>query len=129
MHKSFRKFIEEKNQQYPYISSLQDELGINVKDLEKEPQIASFFAFGKGNISNIGPYKIVEFKRNKDGKITHAVVSQNNDEAIQNRQYRDKEGDIARVNNDTESKKFIVAIEDLDKLLSQDFSATQGTTI
>lgn len=123
MQKSFKKFIEEKEQNSPYISSLQDELGINIKDLEKEPQIASFFAFGKGNISNIGPYKIVEFKRNKDGKITHAVVAQNNDQAIQNRQYKDKEGNISRVKNDVENKKFIVPIEELDKLLSQDFSS------
>jgi hypothetical protein len=124
MRKTFKKFIEEK-QQSSYISSLEDELGINVNDLEKEPQIAKFFSFGKGNISNISPYKIIEFKRNEDGKITHAVVCKNSDPAIHNRQYKNKDGNIVRVNNDLENKKIVIAIEDLDKLLSQDFSATQ----
>lgn len=128
MRKTFRKFIEEK-EQAPYISSLEDELGINIKDLEKEPQIATFFAFGKGNISNISPYKIIEFKRNEDGKITHAVVCKNDEGPINSRQYQDKNGEITRVKNDTENKKFIVAIEDLDKLLSQDFSASQTSVV
>lgn len=118
MFKSFKKFIEEK---HPYISALSDELGINTKDLEKEPQIGSFFSIGSGNINNIGAYKVIEFKRNEDGEITHAVVCQNNDLKIKNRQYQDKDGKITRIDKDDESKKFIVPIEELDGLLSQDF--------
>jgi len=119
MFKSFKKFIEEK---HPYISALSDELGINAQDLEKEPQIGSFFSIGKGNINNIGSYKVLEFKRNKDGEITHAVVCQNNDLKIKNRQYQNKDGKMTIVKKNEENKKFIVPIEDLDGLLSQDFA-------
>lgn len=125
MYKSFRNFVEEKESNpHPYISALEDEFGIDSRDLEKEPLLASFFAFGDGNISNIGPYKILSFKRNEDGQITHAVVSQNSDSSIKNRQYKDKDGNILRVNNQ-EDRKFVVSIQDLDKLMSQDFAANQ----
>lgn len=124
MFKSFKKFIEEK---HPYISALEDEFGINAKDLEKEPQIGSFFSIGTGNINNIGSYKVIEFKRNEDGEITHAVVCQNNDLKLKNRQYKDKEGNISRVDQDKENKKFLVPIEELDKLLSQDFQPPENS--
>jgi hypothetical protein len=117
MFKSFKKFIEEK---HPYFSSLEDELGIDINDLQNEPQIGSFFSIGKGNISNLIPYKIIKFKRNNDGKITHAVVKKNSDLMIKSKQYKEKDGKILQVNKE-EEKRFIVPIEELDKLISQDF--------
>lgn len=117
MYKSFKAFLEEKT---PYMSSIEDELGVDPRDLEKEPQIGSFFSLGK-NINNIGTYKILKFQRNQDGKITHAIVKQNNDPAIQNRQYKDKEGNVVRVEKEKEDQTFIIPVEDLDKLMSQDF--------
>lgn len=121
MFKSFKKFIEEK---YPFISSLEDELGIDIGDLEKEPQIGSFFSIGKGNISNISPYKIIEFKRDENGKITHAIVQKNEDK-IKNKQYKEKDGKIFQVKKESK-KRFIVPIEELDKLMSQDFQPAQA---
>lgn len=124
--KSFRKFIEEEEKGSRYISSLEDELGIDPKDLEKEPQIASFFSIG-GITRNLGPYRIIKFKRNSDGEITHAVVSVSRDTTIKNRSYKDEEGRLSRINGDRkEDKQFIVPIEDLDKLLSQDFQPPSG---
>jgi hypothetical protein len=117
MYKSFKAFLEEKT---PYMSSTEDELGIDPRDWEKEPQIGSFFSFGK-NINNIGTYKILKFKRNQDGQITHAIVKQNNDLQIKNRQYKDKDGNVIRVDQETENKIFTIPIEDIDKLMSQDF--------
>lgn len=119
--KSFRKFMEEEEEKGSrYVSSLEDELGIDSRDLEKEPQIASFFSVG-GITRNIGPYRILKFKRNIDGDITHAVVIPSNDPTIRNRQYKNKEGEWFKLDNEKETEKFLVPIEDLDKLLSQDF--------
>jgi hypothetical protein len=118
--RSFKAFLEEKEN--PYLSSLEDELGIDIKDLKNEPQIASFYSFGK-TIQNIGSYKILNFKRNEKGEITHAVVKQANDPVIKNRKYKEKDGSIEREkeNLKKDDQVFIVQIKDLDKLLSQDF--------
>lgn len=118
--KSFRKFIEEKESQSPHIDAMQDELGIDPRDLEKEPQVAAFFGMGK-EIRNIGPYKVVSLKRDDDGKITHAVVKRFDDRAIINRRYRDEDGKMTRMKNDYESERMVIPVEELDKLLSQDF--------
>lgn len=123
--KSFRKFVEEKEASSPHIDAMYDELGIDPKDLEKEPQIASFFQMGK-EVRNIGPYKIVSFKRNDDGRITHAVVKRFDDRGIQNRRYRDEDGGMVRMNKDNDSERMVVPIEDLDKLMSQDFQPPEA---
>lgn len=107
------------------MASLEDEMGIDPRDLEKEPQIGSFFSFGK-IASNIGPYKVVKFKRNEDGEITHAIVKQINDPIINSRKYKDKDGNITKVDDEKGDKTFIVPIEDLDKLMSQDFQSAPG---
>lgn len=122
--KSFRKFLEEEEKS-PYLSALQDELGLDPGDLEKEPQIASFFSMG-GITNNLGSYKIVKFKRNDEGKITHAMVRKINDPVMKKRIYKDKEGETVRVDKEEEEKTFIVPIGDLDKLLSQDFQPQPG---
>jgi hypothetical protein len=118
--KSFRKFVEEKESSSPHIDAMQDELGIDPRDLEKEPQVAAFFGMGK-EIRNIGPYKVVSLKRDDEGRITHAVVKRFDDRAILNRRYRDEDGGPVRMDKDYESDRMVVPIEDLDKLMSQDF--------
>lgn len=121
MVKSFKEFLKEEENKHPYISSLEDELGIDTRDLEKEPQIGSFFSMG--NITkNVGPYKILKFKRNDDGEITHAIVKNIDDHAIKNRKYKDQEGNLIKIDNEeVKTKTFLVPIQDLDKLMSQDF--------
>lgn len=128
--KSFRSFLEEEEQK-SYISSLQDELGIRPEDMESEPQIASFFSLGGKFIDNIGSYKIIKFQRNEDGKITHAVVKKINDSNILSRRYKEKKDKIFRVDSPEENETFLVKIEDLDKLLSQDFQPppSQGNIV
>lgn len=123
--KSFKTFLEEEENKHPYLSSIEDELGINPADLEKEPQVASFFSFNK-NIKNIGTYKVINFKRDSEGKITHATVKQINDKNINNRQYQNIDGEIKRTEKDSKDKTFIVPIKDLDSLMSQDFTQTQS---
>ncbi len=119
--KTFRSFLEEDENKSPYISVLEDEFGINPKDLEDEPQIASFFSLGK-TIQNLGPYKILKFNRNEDGKITHALVKKVNIKGFKNKKYLDRDGEMSRTENDpSEDETFLVDIKELDSLLSQDF--------
>ena len=123
--KSFRKFLEEKEASSPHIDAMQDELGIDPRDLEKEPQVAAFFSMGK-EVRNIGPYRVVSFKRNDEGKITHAVVRRFDDRGIQSRRYRDEDGGMVRMNKNDDSERMVVPIEELDKLMSQDFQPPPG---
>jgi predicted peptidase len=125
--KSFKTFLKEEENKHPFISSLEDELGIPPDELDTEPQVASFFSFDK-NINNLGTYKIINFKTNEKGEKTHAIVKQINDKKIKNRQYQDKNGNLIRVEKPSEDKTFIVPIKDLDKLMSQDFVPNQGAT-
>lgn len=118
--KSFRKFVEEseKGGSSPHLDALGSEMGIDARDLEKEPMVGSFFSMGD-EIKNIGMYRVVRFKRDDSGKITHAVVERIEDRAIKNRTYRDGEGGVVQTGGDDGGKKMIVPIEDLDKLMSQ----------
>lgn len=123
--KSFRKFVEEKEASSPHIDAMQDELGIDPRDLEKEPQVASFFAMGK-EVRNIGPYRIISLKRDDDGKITHAVVRRYDEPSAKSRRYRDEDGVMVRINRNDDSERMVVPIEDLDKLMSQDFKPPEA---
>lgn len=120
--KSFKKFVEDKESSpsSPYINSLEDELGIDPRDLKTDPQVASFFSLGS-DTKNIGLYKIVKVLKNDDGEPTHAVIKTMEDRSIKDRRYKDEEGGMKRVEGDNEEGTFIVPIDDLDKLMSQDF--------
>lgn len=100
-------------------------MGLDPRDMEKEPQVASFFSMG-GKTNNIGSYRILQFKRNENGEVTHAVVKKINDPTVKKRTYKDKDGEFSRVDDEQSEEAFIVPVEDLDKLLSQDFQPQQG---
>lgn len=118
--KSFRKFVEEREKEAssPHLDALEDELGIDPRDLENEPMIASFFAMGD-EARNIGPYRVLSFKRDESGKITHAVVKRFDDRAIKNRRYRDEEGGMKRMSSPESQDRLLIPIGELDKLISQ----------
>jgi len=124
--KTFSEFMKEEESKHPFLSSLRDELGIKPSDLEHEPQVASFFSLG-GGATNIAPYKVVGFKRNSNGRITHAMVRNTSDRSISNRHYKDDgEGGFVKIDGVPGEKTFLVGIEDLDKLMSQDFQPQPG---
>jgi len=124
--KSFRSFLEEEEEKQSYLSSLEDVLGIDSRDMENEPQIGTFFSFSPetseklGITSNVGSYTIKKFKRNKDGQITHAVVVKVNDPRIRRSDYKDEDGNMTRIPSEKENETFLVNIEDLEGLLKQD---------
>lgn len=129
MEKSFKNFIEEEEKnKHPFVSSIEDELGIPAKELNTEPQVASFFSLG-GVINNIGPYKVIKFLKNSKDQITHAVIKSINDKSIRNRSYENKDGKMVRIDVEKEDKTHVVPIEDLDKLMSQDFTPPPQTGV
>lgn len=116
--KSFRKFVEDKEASAPHLDALEDEMGIDPRDLEKEPMIGSFFAMGD-EVRNIGPYKVLGFKRDSSGKITHAVVKRFDDRGIKNRRYRDEDGNMTRMKAPENQERLVIPVGELDGLLSQ----------
>jgi hypothetical protein len=108
---SFSNFL--KNEEEDYFSALRDQLGIHPDDFKKDPKVASFFSFGS-NITNIGPYSILDFKKNDDGKITHVLVKQINDPKIKNINYVDDKK-VKLISDE----KFLISIDDLQKLIMQ----------
>lgn len=120
--KSFRKFVEEsdKKASSPYLDALEDELGINPDDLDKESLVGSFFSMG-GEVRNIGTYRVVSLKRDDSGKVTHGVVERYDDRAIKNRRYRDEDGKMIRMKSGDAKERLVIPIDELDKLMSQSF--------
>lgn len=127
--KSFSKFVEEREAEdkarIPYLNSLEDELGIDPRDLEKDPQMASFYSLG-GDTKNIGLYRIVKIMRDENGEPTHAVVKTMEDASFKSRTYRGDGDGMKRVDGEGEEKTIVVPIEELDKLMSQDLQPPPG---
>ena len=107
MTKSFKKFMEEGE---GVLASYKDVLGISPDDMRKEPFLTTF-SLG----TNLGSYQVVDFKRDKHGKITHAVIKV----LSRDKTYKGEKELTDRPKNEGETK--IVSIEDLNKMLGQDF--------
>jgi hypothetical protein len=110
-HLSFRNFL--KNEEESYFSAMADQLGINPEDYKKDAKVGSFYSFGS-NVVNIGPYSILDFKKNDNGEITHALVKQINDPRIHNMKYKND----LRTKADSD-ETFLIPIDDLQKLMMQ----------
>lgn len=110
---SFKNFL--KNEEVGLLDTLSRQLGINLDDLKKDPKFASFYSFGS-NVKNIGSYVILDYKKNKDGKITHVLIKQINDPKIKSVNYT---SDNKIVNSKNVNRKFLVPIQDLEKLMLQ----------
>lgn len=126
---SFLQFLkEQEDNKVSYVNALSDELGIDVESLYKDPKYASFFSFGPNGV-NLGIYKVVEFKKNSEGKITHAVVELDNDKAIRNKKYNTGTDKETQIPNFAGKNRFVVKIEDLEALMTQGSQPQQGAGI
>jgi hypothetical protein len=110
---SFKQFLKEEESFFTGMSKI----GINKDDYKKFPQYASFFSLGKSLI-NFGNYSILDYKKNEDGKITHAVVKLINDPHVHSLKF-DKDYPSGKENKDSSDETFIVPIEELEQLLGQ----------
>lgn len=103
------------------MSSLEDMLGINPEDLRSEPQLATFFKIASHG-TNLGSYKIMQFKRNEDGKITHAILRPISAQKV----YKDKGDSMKKMpSGSMPSGDVLVPVGELNALMSQDFAANQ----
>ena len=98
-----------KKEESSYYKALEDQLGIKPEDQKKDPKIASWISLNS-TTKNIRPYIILDYKKNKDGEITHALVKKNNDPKINSISYK---GD-SRVSSDTKSQTYLIPIADLE---------------
>lgn len=115
---SFLQFLKEQEDKISYVDALGDELGIDMESLYKDPKYASFFSIGPYGV-NIGIYKVLEFKKNSEGQITHAVVALDNDKAIKNKKYSTGSDKDVQIPNFNGQNKFTIKIEDLESLMTQ----------
>ena len=99
----FSDFI--KKEEVSYIDALKDQLGIHPEDQKKDPKIASWISLNY--TKNLGSYSIIDYKKNKDGKITHALVKKHEQPGSIN--YKDN----LRINRDKDST-YLIPIEDLE---------------
>lgn len=120
MTKSFRKFLEESE----HIKSLERVFKIHPEDLKNDAIMAKWFQSGEnGPGTNSGSYRIVDFKKNSEGEITHAVIKIL---SMDNVYKGDKDGKFSEMPSGGEGKEMLVPIEELDQLLQQDFKASQA---
>lgn len=110
---SFKQFLKEEETFFTGMGKI----GIDKDDYKKFPQYASFFSF-KDSPLNFSQYSILDYKKNEDGKITHAVVKLINDPHVHSLKF-DKNYPDGKENKENSDETFVVPIEDLEKLLTQ----------
>lgn len=126
MKLSFRSFLESEESKSPHLDALQDELGIDPKEFQKSPKVASFFSLGKDMFS-LSPYKIMNYQRDKNGNITHAVVKVINDPNIHRKRYKTSGGKNVGVPDYHDGNKtYLVPIKDLQGMMTQGLDQQQA---
>jgi hypothetical protein len=120
---SFKQFINLKEEEKPnHIGSLEDELGINPKDFEKVPQMGANFRLD-GKSFSASPYKILDYVKNAEGKITHAKIQLINDPA---NKLRKQFSGNNRLPDNAVKQVFTVPINKLNDFISNGLSSNGG---
>ena len=119
----FRQFIELTERPPSYLDALQDELGIDPKTMEKNPQWAANVSLG--NVSFNGMmYKITNFVR-KGGAVTGAMIKPMAVQGVKSqRAYINRDGNqIRSPESAPDGKEQFIPIDKLNALMSQGFSS------
>jgi hypothetical protein len=117
-HLSFSNFLKEEES---FFSSM-NKIGINSDDYKKFPQVASFFDLGLP--VNIGSFSILDYIKDKDGKIKYVKIKKINDPKFYSLRFdKNKEGELDKTDKNSH---FLVSIEDLESLLLQGQSGDQS---
>lgn len=118
MTKSFKKFLEEsEGDKHPFMTSFGDMFNVRPEDWSRDALRSTFTQMGLG--SNLLTYKVVGYKKDKEGRITHALVKP----LSMDKTYKDDDGKLSRVPSPGELKEKLIPIEDLDELMQQDFKS------
>jgi len=121
---SFRQFLEDqKPRPMNHLDALSDELGINIDDLEKIPQVLANFQVG-GKACNLSAYQIMELIRDDNGDVTAARIKIIKDPGNRARKLfvkpRGKESwTKVKSDKDDDDDVYVVTIEKLNQMLTQ----------
>ncbi len=122
----FRQFIELDEKQPDYLTALQDELGIDPKAFEASPKWAANMTMGKFSFNGL-IYKIENFVY-KNGQISGAMVKSLNVPGVTSQRAYLNKGDqkIRMPDAETPTQTFFVAVDNLNKMLSQGLTPGAG---
>jgi len=123
MQLSFRQFLEDqKPKAMNHLDALSDELGINVDDLEKIPQVLANFKVG-GKAHSMSGYQVVDLIKDDQGNVTAAKIKLIVDPAQATKKLFAKSKTTkkwARVpETDDEGETFTVSVDKLSQMLTQ----------
>lgn len=119
---SFRQFIELQQVQPSYLGKISDELGIDSKDVAKNPQWLPNTVLGKYSYN--GMTYDFRYVYDRDGNVSGAMIKPL--ETL--RAYaKNKDGHNVRMPNDNpdKGKEFFVNIDQLNKMLNPESSQPQ----
>ena len=122
----FRQFIELDERKPNYLDALQDELGIDPKAFESNPEWAANMTVGNFSYNGL-LYKIKNFVY-RGGNITGAMVEPMNVPGVKSQRSYLKKGDqqIRMPNAHVSSEPFFVPVDTLNKMLTQGMGAAGG---
>jgi hypothetical protein len=121
---NFRQFIELDERQPNYLDAIQDELGIDPKILEKNPEWAANMTMGNLSFNGI-MYKIVNIIK-KGGNVTGAMIQPMNvaGNTTQRAYFNKGDKQIKMPDSTVSNSPTYVSIDQLNNMLTQGMQAT-----
>jgi hypothetical protein len=122
----FKQFCELEEKQPNYLTAIQDELGIDPKALEKNPEWAANISLGNLTYNGI-MYKIVNFVY-KHGNITGAMIQPMNIPGVKTQRSYLKHGDkqIKMPDSNVSTQVKYISIDELNDMLTQGMQPAPG---
>jgi hypothetical protein len=122
----FRQFVELTERKPNYLDALQDELGIDPKAFEKNPEWSANMTVGKFSYNGL-LYTVKNFVY-KHGNIVGAMIEPMNVAGVKSQRSYLNKGDqqIRMPNAHVSSEPFFVSVDNLNKMLTQGMSPGGG---
>jgi hypothetical protein len=126
---SFRKFLEDqKPSPMNHLDALSGELGINIDDLEKIPQVLANFQVG-GKVHSLSGYQIVDLIRDDKGDVSAAKIKLINDPHHAAHKLFGKSKTSkkwSRIPDCSDEETYTVSLDKLNKMLTQGMEGGGG---
>jgi len=123
--KDFLLTIETVERKLGHLDSLEDELGIDPKDMEKGVQVSPFMSMG--STYNLSPYKIVGYTY-ENGRPAYAKVKIMNVEGMPTRKrWKKQDGKMIRIDDaEPDDKVHLIKIDKLEDLMTKGMTPPAG---
>jgi hypothetical protein len=125
---SFKDFMESYEKKANYMSSLQDELGIDPSALEKIPNWSPEMKMGNFHFNGVN-YLINQFVKDARGDVKGAYITPFNIDGgmVQKKFHKGTDGNLRTPSNTVSDKKIFVPISKLNSMLTRGMGGnTQG---